>query len=153
MRTRQEIVRAALARWIVVIALVAMTLGPIAGMRPLSAQEARPADSAAAIWSLIPAHATFMTAINTDPESAQWPTAADLLEAGGLEDLVFGAINEFLQSAELSTSNIDPAQSSILGGTVALATWGDASEPVDRAALYVTAANPEAAYRSLKAQL
>jgi hypothetical protein len=152
MRTRQETARAVLVRWTAVIALIAMTLGPVSGFRPASAQGARSADLAGPIWSLIPANATLVTAINTDPDSAQWPIAADLLEAGGLKNLVFGAINEFLLSSELSTSNLDPAQSSILGGSIALAAWGDPSDPTNHAALYVAASDPEAAFQSLKAQ-
>ena len=139
--------------WIVPASLVILTIGPSAPANPVRAQGAASVDPAAAIWALIPADATVAITINSDPESAQWPVAADLLETAGLEDLIYGALNEILTSGNLSTSNIDPGQSKVLGGSMAFATWGTPSDPTDSAAFYVAADDPEAAFQTLTSQL
>lgn len=153
MRTRSTSTTALLARLALAFVLVMATIGAISHARLAIAQEDAALDPIMRIATLVPADATALVAIGTDTESAQWDIAADLLERAGLEDFVFGLINQFLREGELSPSNLDPEQSSILGGSAALATWGDPADPIDHAAVYIAATNPEAAYRSVQAQL
>src|SRR4029078_12307992 len=73
-------------------------LAMLLGMVPLNAtaQDTRAASPVDPIWALVPGDATAAIAIDADPDSPQWKIAADLLDQAGLEDVVYGAINEFI---------------------------------------------------------
>ena len=149
-KTTQPILSATARGW----AIIAV-LGLLIGMVPLNAtaQDTPTTNVVDPIWSLVPGEATAAISINADPESSQWQTAAGLLRAAGLEDVVYGAINEFIDQTDLAPANLVPGQSSILGGTIAAATWGDATDSFARGAVYISAPDPDRAYRSLAAQL
>ena len=150
----QKTTRPILSGFARVWALVAV-LALLLGMVPLNAlaQDTRTASPVDPIWALVPGNATAAIAINANPDSPQWRIAADLLDGAGLEDVVYGAINEFIDQTGLAPANFVPGQSSILGGTIAAATWGDQSDQFARGAVYISAPDPDAAYRSLAAQL
>jgi hypothetical protein len=129
----------------------------VLGVLPLSvgttsAQDTRTTALDGSIWDLVPGSATGLIAVNTDLTSEQWRLAADVLGSAGFAQVVTGLIDRFVADADISPANFDPAQSSILGGTIAVAVWGDAEDPFGHLAVYVDAADPERAYRSIAAQ-
>jgi hypothetical protein len=71
------------------------------------------------------------------------------LAAGGLEDLVYGLIDGAIRDIGLPTILVDPEHSTVLGGDVTLATWGDAEDPLNQIALYVRARDADSAYQTL----
>jgi uncharacterized protein DUF3352 len=149
-KTTRPILSATARGW-AIIAVIALMLGMI----PVgaTAQDTPATSSLDPIWNLVPGEATAAIAINADPASPQWQTAAELLDSAGLEDVVYGAINEFIDQTDLAAANFVPGQSSILGGTIAAATWGSMTDTFARGAVYVSAPDPDRAYRSLAAQL
>lgn len=108
-------------------------------------------DDADAVWSLVPGWSSAVISLNTDPTSDQWASARANLAAGGLEDFVYGTVADLVDATGLPVSLLDPDQSTLMGDSVTLATWGDAVDPMREAALYVHAADADSAYRTLVA--
>jgi hypothetical protein len=136
---------------------LAVVLTLMLGLMPLpggttSAQDTRTTVLDGSIWDLIPGNATGLIAVNTDTSSEQWRMATDLVGNAGLTQVLTGLFDQVIADAGISPANFDPAQSSILGGTIAVAAWGDANDPFGSVAVYVDAADPERAYRSIAAQ-
>ncbi|MDQ2683646.1 MAG: DUF3352 domain-containing protein [Chloroflexota bacterium] len=123
----------------------------LAPYTPVAAQDDR--QTIFSIWDLVPAHATFAVELNTDPESEQWAVAAANLEAGGLEDLIYGTVAQLFASTDLPPALLDPEQSTLLGGRIVAAGWGPAGDPLNQAAVFFETDNAEAAYRTLVASL
>ena len=153
MRTQLPFVPALLFRWLIVAALLLTTAGQTLLAPVATAQDNAAADPVDQIAALVPGDATVFAALSTNPDSVQWPLAADLLARGGLEDLVYGLIAQAMREADLTSANLIPGQSKVLGGSIALAGWGEASNPLERGVVYIVASDPEAAYRSVVAQL
>ena len=92
MQTTTRFLPSTTARAWVIVAVLALLLG----MVPVGAiAQGTPAGSPVdPIWSLVPGEAAAAIAINADPASPQWRAAAELLDTAGLEDVVYGAINQ-----------------------------------------------------------
>ncbi len=136
-----------------IVMTLALLLSALSAISPRPTSASFQSDEAAPfdVLQLIPGSATALVTLNTDPDSEQWPIAAANLKTAGMEDFIYGSVAQLFESAELTPSLIDPDQSTLLGGSVTLATWGDGENPIANAAVYVLASDPHAAYQTLVA--
>ena len=132
-------------RWLVAIGVL------ISGLGAITSQGARAQDGGQEeleTASLVPADSLLFVSLNTDVSSDQWLIAADLLEQGGLEDIVYGTTAQLVAESGLPAEWITPG-SSFLGDevSVALVTGGpNGIEPV----VVVSSANPNQAFETAR---
>lgn len=153
MRTKTPFPLATLVRCMAVLVLTLAALGPLVATQSTLAQDEAASDPLEQIAALVPADAAMLFTVSTTTESAQWEVAANLLEQSGLDELVYAGIEDGLADSGIARANFDPESSSILGGAIAVAFWGESPDLTTRGAVYIPAADPESAFRSVVAQL
>lgn len=134
-------------RWLLALGILASGLGGVAstGVR---AQDGGQGELETA--ALVPADSLLFVSLNTDVSSDQWLIAADLLDQGGLEDIVYGTTAQLVEESGLPAEWITPG-SSFLGDeiSVALVTGGpNGFDPV----VLLSSVNPNQAFETARSR-
>lgn len=134
-------------RWVVAISLLAGGLATTStpGVR---AQDGGQGELETA--ALVPADALLFVSLNTDVSSDQWLTAADLLDQGGLEEIVYGTTAQLVEESGLPAEWITPG-SSLLGDEVSVALVTGGPNGVDPVVL-LSSANPNQAFETARSR-
>ena len=134
-------------RWLVAVGVLASSLGAI-DARGVRAQDGEQGELETA--SLVPADALLFVSLNTDVSSDQWLIAADLLDQGGLEDIVYGTTAQLIAESGLPAEWITPG-SSFLGDEVSVALLTGGENGIDPVVV-LSSANPNQAFETARSR-
>jgi len=134
-------------RWLVAVGVLLGSFGAISsyGVR---AQDGGQGELETA--SLVPADALLFVSLNTDVSSDQWLIAADLLDQGGLEDIVYETTAQLVAESGLPEEWITPG-SSFLGDEISVALLTGGENGVDPVVV-LSSANPNQAFETARSR-